>query len=288
MYPVDIPPQCQDLANELSQLRVDLIGAQQDLANERDPDQKKYLGKKVNELRAKVSAKSAALDACRGCLDPLDGTWEDPFGFTSSITVMHPSVTPGVPSFASSHDDGELHRGLSFTFTGCDHEFISARPGWSMVFDPFPSFILRIRRLPPDVFTTTPTVPFIALTTTPYAITVLPVGEARVLSGSFERSSGHVNLYCSVSLGWLTLGGPPAYLNWLYDLNFDESKIETMFTTRTVPKTVAPTGSMLSGAALAPPSRAIRLVASGILSGGFAAGRPVEFVLSGTLEPALP
>jgi hypothetical protein len=282
---MDIPAQCQQLFDELLVLRGDLLEARQDLAQAVGSEAKRLAAATVRELEVALTAKNAELDRCRGCLDPLDATWEDPTGgFGVTIRALHPAVRPASPTVVSLHGDAFM-RGLSFTFTGCGRESIAPRPGWSIDVSLALSTFTVARQFP-DNFDTVPGFPWISVTTTPYTVSVTPIVNVRVLTGEFERTSGHVDLLCDVAFSWPTFGGPPARLNWLYRLDLGPSTVRTVFTTRGVDKTVVP-GSQLLGVPL-DAVRNLTLVAAGYLSGGLANTRAVEFTFVGRLAPEHP
>jgi len=156
---------------------------------------------------------------------------------------------------------------------------------------PFNTFTVVVPRRFPDIFASVwPPPPVID--TTPYTITFTSIGSLTVEYGSYERSSGHLDLMCSGDFGWLTFGAPPTWLRPFYGLDLGHSSYRGPFTTRSVPKVLFPLGPVISGEPITfhrdRGNAELVLVSAGRLVGGFADGVRVEFFLRGALTGDLP
>jgi hypothetical protein len=124
-------------------------------------------------------------------------------------------------------------------FQGCDHESVGPRLGWAMTFFPWCLIAVAVPRRFPDFFTGFPPV----LTFAPRTVSFSPTGFMKAVTGRFDRTSGHLDLRCDVRVIFAGFTGLPPLLYG--DLEFGASTYSGLFTTRSVPRTVAPRGTDL-------------------------------------------
>ncbi|MGH1565151.1 hypothetical protein [Mumia sp. DW29H23] len=285
----EIPVECQPLAEELTELRRSYALAWESMAQARSADERRQAALEVKAAKDAVDVQQRRLDECRGCLDPAVQTLVDPGGTGATIFCSEPRlVSPDFPQFPLFTEDMGLPVVVSFIIAGCAHDRVVARPGWEGAWDPFPrkSAFTVARRFPDYLTIGRGAPPSVGFTTAPYVVVMSTSGSITVRDGRFERSSGHLDLVVELRVIWSPLFEPPRWLWGFYGLDFGPSTYSGLLTTRTVPKTVTPTmpSGPLNGGSPVDSAGAITLVASGMFSGGFAAGQRFELTVVGHLE----
>lgn len=278
---IEIPPECQPAAEAVEQARADVAAAHQEMTLARSTAERRDAARTAAAAYARLQRARSELDSCRGCPDPVDELFEDIGGSLALITGSR--IASGSPSITNVL--GGSGGALGFTLAGCEHELARPNTGMSTIWNPFPLSTFTLPRRFPDVFTLAfPP----AMSTAPYAVSISSVGTIGVEVGRFDRSSGHLDVWCAASIGWLHFGDPPAWLHWLYGLDFGPSTYRGLFTTRTVESAVPPVGATMTGRPLDRTNGILTLVSSGALAGGFGNGERVSFTLTGVLSGPRP
>lgn len=233
-----VRPECQSILDDISDLRSEVVQFQQDLNAADTYKQMQDAAKEIKKLNAQIAQRQSDFDKCEGN-PPLPG----PIGalFPSRVSVATNNSTfrtLGAPSAAA---------GMFFS-----------QADYSSVAFSFPS-------------TDMGTFPFGFI---PVSNTLSAKLSLSPASGSFERSTGHVDIPSATFL-----------VHHSFPLIVDSTVVFTPLTTRTVPSSLSLVGS-LTGLPLdrsASPGRVV-LVGSSTLVGGNFGGTVVDMIIDGILS----
>jgi hypothetical protein len=255
-----VPPECQALADELLQLKQERAALQQELRSLAGPE-KVNATRAINGLLGQIQQKSRELDACLG--RPMLRTCTlDTSGVFGGLTLALPAG-----SGSSRLPLGVRAVTPIFTFSGLNYAAVQLF---------FPTLPLGTV----SSFART----FMGPVSCPYTVTV---GQSAG-TGSFDSPLGEVDIQLS-----LVFTPSPAWSGFLASavcpLSFapGPSTLAGTLTTRMVTSMVDPTLNF-SGSPLARPSGGIRLIMTGIFSGGFLAGIACDVMIVGILSQPLP
>jgi hypothetical protein len=235
-----VRPECQDIDNQLQDVKAALVVAQQDfLSAERNSEAKQNAKKEVVRLLDRLRELERNLRECEG-LPPFPQPVRALF---TCMVFAATSTSIFVPTGASNVQAGMIFSDIDFRLV----EFT------------FPDT---------PVGTSVAGVPPLTLTN------VISAKTASTATGSFERSTGHIDLNARFEVH--------------QSLDFaDNGTVDFMpLTTRTVPSPMAP-GGVLVGMPLArsgTPGRVV-LVGSSVFAGGvFFNGTTVDLIIDGVLS----